>query len=347
MIKSIKLKNGRQIGPQFPSYIIAEIGSNHDGSLEKALNLITLAKKAGADAAKFQSFKAETLTNYYTKKNHTWEKEPAFEILKKLEVPLDWHEKLQKHALNEGIHFLSTPFDNERLQLLVSLEVPLIKIASGDLTNKDLLTLAAHSKIPVVISTGAAFLDEVKTSFNLLKKAQAKDIAILQCVSCYPAKVEHANVLAMKAMQEEFQVPVGYSDHTPGSLVALAAVAIGASIIEKHFTDDSTLLGPDHAHSLNVQEFSSLVTSIRSLETALGSGIKQPIMEEMEERVMARRALYAAKQIPAGAKITKEMIKLVRHYFDEGISDSPDIIIGRTVKKEIKEHELIRMDHLK
>lgn len=348
MIKPIQLKNGRQIGPKFPSYIIAEIGSNHDGSLEKAFHLISLAKEAGADAVKFQSFTADTLTNFYTKKEGAWIKEPAFEILEKLELPLEWHEKLKKHADKQGVDFLSTPFDSKRLELLISLEVPLIKIASGDLTNYELLKAASQSKIPVVISTGAALLNEVKDAFTLLKNAQTAGIAILQCVSCYPAVIEKANILAMKAMQEEFLVPVGYSDHTPGHIVSLAAVALGASIIEKHFTDDKTLKGPDHPHSLNPDEFAQLVTSIRSLEQALGSGIKEPILEEMDERIMARRAFYAAKKIPKGATLTKDMVKLVRHAFPEGIlANTLELPFGYLVKEDIEEHELLTWDKLK
>ncbi len=347
MIKPIQLKSGRKIGPGHPSYIIAEIGSNHDGSLEKAMKLISLAKSAGADAAKFQSFQAHTLTNAITWENQVWKKEPAFEILKNLELPLEWHQALSDHAKKEKIDFLSTPFDLERLKLLNDLDIPFIKIASGDLTNKQLLLEAARLAKPVVISTGAANLEEVRNALKILQEAGSKEIAILQCVSCYPTNFSDANILAMKTMQEIFKVPVGYSDHARGYIVPLGAIALGASIIEKHFTDDKTLIGPDHPHSLNADEFKELVKSIRDMEKALGSGIKMPCNDEMEERVMARRALYAAKSIPKGSKITQEDIKIVRHAFSEGIPATEfDLAIGSTTLSEIKQHELITWDKL-
>lgn len=348
MIKPILLKNERKIGPGFPCYIIAEIGSNHDGSLEKAKKLITLAKKSGADAAKFQSFQAHLLTNPYTKDRGDWVEEPAFEILKQLTIPLDWHQELSNHAKDEGIDFLSTPFDLERLQLLNNLDMPLIKISSGDLTNKELLATAAKLNKPIVISTGAAFLGEVEQAIMVLQMHGAKEIAVLQCVSCYPTSLTQANIFAMKTMQITFQVIVGYSDHTPGIVVPLGAVALGASIIEKHFTDDKTLIGPDHPHSLNPNEFLNMVRSIRELELALGNGIKRPVPEELEERIMARRALYANSDIKKGEVLTKEMVKIVRHAFPEGVSAADlNSIIGRIATKDIKEHELLTLGFFK
>lgn len=344
MIKPILLKNERKIGPGFPCYIIAEIGSNHDGSLEKAKKLITLAKRSGADAAKFQSFQSHLLVNPYTKKHAQWVDEPAFNILKQLTIPTEWHHELARHAKEEGIDFLSTPFDLERLELLDSLDMPLVKISSGDLTNKEFLSAAAKLNIPVVISTGAAFLGEVEQAIMVLQMHGAKEIAVLQCVSCYPTSFAQANIFAMKTIQVTFQVIVGYSDHTPGIVVPLGAVALGASIIEKHFTDDQTLTGPDHAHSLNSNEFSNMVKSIRELELALGNGIKRPVPEELEERIMARRAIYANADIKKGEVLTKEMIKIVRHAFPEGIPAADlNSIIGRIATKDIKEHELLTL----
>ena len=348
MIKPLNLKNERKIGPGYPCYIIAEIGSNHDGSLEKAKKLISLAKRSGADAAKFQSFQAHLLTNLYTKDHGNWVEEPGLEILKKLSVPAEWHQELAKHAQEEDIDFLSTPFDLQRLELLNNLDMPLIKISSGDLTNKEFLIAAAKLNKPIVISTGAAFLGEVEQAIMVLQMHGAKDIAVLQCVSCYPTSFPQANIFAMKTMQITFQVIVGYSDHTPGIVVPLGAVALGASIIEKHFTDDKTLTGPDHPHSLEPDEFLSMVRSIRELELALGNGIKRPVPEEMEERVMARRALYANADIKMGDVLTKEMVKIVRHAFQEGIPAADlNSIIGRTATKDIKEHELFALEFFK
>jgi sialic acid synthase SpsE len=347
MIKPLKLHSGKEIGPNFPSYIIAEIGSNHDGSLEKAKKLITLAKKSGADAAKFQSFQAQLLSNVLTKKNDLWIDEPALKILEDLSLPEEWHLELSNHAKSENIDFISTPFDLERLGLLNILNIPLIKVSSGDLTNKVLLREIGKLQKPVVISTGAAHLDEIETALQILKNAGCKDIAILQCVSCYPTKISDANIQAMKTIQTTFQVPVGYSDHAPGMIVPLGAIALGASIIEKHFTDDTCLVGPDHPHSINPDEFAKMVKLIRELESALGSGVKEAVVEELDERIMARRALYAKHDLAKGTVITPDMIKVVRHAFKEGISAMEyDECIGMSIINSIKAHELLKWENL-
>ncbi|HRD55744.1 MAG TPA: N-acetylneuraminate synthase family protein, partial [Parachlamydiaceae bacterium] len=263
-------------------------------------------------------------------------------------VPENWHQKLLEQAQAQGIDFLSTPFDLERLALLDQLNVPLIKIASGDLTNEELLKEAAKLKKPIVISTGAAYKKEIEKAVSILKKAGTKQIAILQCVSCYPSAFEDTNLLAMQALESCFQVPVGYSDHTPGSTIPIAAVALGASIIEKHFTDNPKLEGPDHPHSLSPKEFAFMVKSIRELELAMGDGIKIPTDSEKHERVMARRALYAKKEIPAGTILTRDMIKTVRHAFKEGILvEELDSAIGSVTKEVIKEHTLLTWKKLK
>lgn len=347
MIKPLHLKNGRKIGPGYPAYIIAEIGSNHDGSLERAKNLVSLAKKAKADAVKFQSFQAHLLTNRFTKEGNDWIKESSYEILEQLTVPVDWHIELAKHCKEEEIDFFSTPFDLERLKLLDELDVPLIKIASGDLTNNLLLEKAAKLHRPIIISTGAAYLREIEIALKILKENHAKDIAILQCVSSYPAEFKDANLLSMKTIQDTFQVPVGYSDHTPGIVVPIATIALGGSIIEKHFTDDKNRIGPDHPHSLDTKEFSLMVRSIRELEEAFGSEIKKPSTSEIHERVMARRAIYATQNIPAGTIIKENMIKIVRHAFPEGIlaAEHP-LVIGRKTIIDIQEHEILTWEKI-
>lgn len=348
MTKHLKLNTGRKIGFGYPSYLIAEIGSNHDGSLKKALKLITLAKEAGADAVKFQSFQAATLTNFLTKKKSKWVKEPAFEILQQLTVPDDWHYKLFEHSKSQGIDFISTPFDLERLALLGKLNIPLIKIASGDLTNFELLKHAAKLKKPIVISTGAAYLKEIEKAVDVLKQAGGKEIAILQCVSCYPSDFKDTNLLAMQTLKTKFKVPVGYSDHTPGITVPIAAVALGASIIEKHFTDNPKLKGPDHPHSLSPKDFAFMVKSIRELEQAFGDGIKRPVESEKHERIMARRALYAKKEISLGTILTRDLIKTVRHAFEDGILvEELENVIGCQTKEAIKEHTLLTWTNLK
>jgi len=311
----LQFSTGRRIGPGEPVYVIAELGSNHDGSLEKARRLIEAAHKCGADAVKFQSFQAATLINPLWKPHEHWEAHKAWDVLQKLTLPREWHAILQQYCHEIGIDFLSAPFDEDRLALLAELNVPAIKIASGDLTHHDFLRKVAALNKPVILSTGMAYLEEVEAALNIL----SDQVALLHCVSLYPPQFSDANIKAMVTMHETFQVPVGYSDHTPGYTVPLGAVALGASIIEKHMTDDKTLPGPDHAYALDIKEFSMMVTEIRHMEAALGSGIKQPAPGEIPERVGARRAVYANRDIPAGVMLQPDMLKVVRHAYEGGI----------------------------
>lgn len=341
-IPPVTLKSGRKLGNGHPAYIIAEIGSNHDGSLERAKELIRMAKQAGADAAKFQSFTAETLVNRKCLEKGRWKAEPAWEILEKLSLPIEWHRQLQEEAHAVGIDFLSTPFDLERLQLLIDLNVPLIKIASGDLTYLELLRAAGKSERPVVMSTGHATLGEIETALKVLWEAGCKDIILLQCASIYPSTYKDANIPAMVTMQHGFRVLVGYSDHTPGSLVPLGAVALGATVIEKHFTDDKSRQGPDHAFALDASEFAAMVQQIRHLEEAMVGGKKFPRPGEESERVMARRAIYAKVAIRKGEKIQRDLVKIVRHAYPEGISaDRWAMLNGKVAAQDIAEDDLI------
>jgi len=322
MKPNLELSTGRRIGPGERVYVIAELGSNHDGSLEKAMRLVKAAKQAGADAVKFQSFQVETLINRRNKQNGQWEMHQAWDILEKLTLPREWHTELQTLCREIGIDFLSAPFDEDRLQLLAELDIPLIKIASGDLTHHAFLRQVAQLHKPVILSTGMAYLGEVETALKVLRDAGCEQVALLHCVSLYPPQFGDANIRAMVTMQNAFQVPVGYSDHTPGRTIPLGAVALGASIIEKHLTDDKTLPGPDHPYALDIDEFTEMVAEIRNLEAALGSGLKQPAPGEIPERIGARRAVYASRDIPAVILLQPEMLKVVRHAYEEGI-DAP------------------------
>jgi len=347
MKSHLTLNTGRKIGPGEPVYIIAEIGSNHDGSLEKAKRLIQAAHQAGANAAKFQSFQASTLINRQHKANGHWVDHPAWEILEKLSLPESWHSELNDYCKQIGIDFLSAPFNETSLALLDRLNVPAIKIASGDLTHHTFLQTVGQLKRPVILSTGLAYLGEVETALQILNEAGCHEVALLHCVSLYPPQFQDSNIRAMVTMQKAFQVPVGYSDHTPGSTVPLGAVALGACVIEKHLTDDKSAPGPDHPYALDIPEFTQMVTQIRNLEAALGDGIKRPVSGEIGERVGARRGIYANQEVQEGTILTAEMLKVVRHAYQEGIP-APlfERIIGKMTTKTLQPHELVTWEVL-
>lgn len=322
-----KAEASMKLGQRNRAYIIAEIGSNHDGDLERAKKLMTLAKESGADAAKFQSFQADTLI----RRSH-----PAWEALQKLSLPDQWHKILKDHGDAIGIDFLSTPFDLDRLRLLVEVGVPAIKIASGDLTYLELLEAAALTKKPVIISVGHAAISEVDTAVQTLLAKDCQDIYILQCISLYPSQAKHANIRTMRGLAERFCFPVGYSDHTPSALVTLGAVALGASVIEKHFTDDSSRPGPDHSFAMMPANFKSMVEQIREMEEALGDYQKKPLPEEAEERVMARRAVYSQRPLKKGTHLTRADVKVVRQAYEGGVTaDNLDEVVGKTLKADI------------
>lgn len=341
-IPIITLQTGRTIGKGYPTYIIAEIGSNHDGDLERAKSLIHAAKEAGANAAKFQSFQPELLINRNWKKNGRWEPDPSWKTLERLELPIEWHYHLAQEAKDVGIDFISTPLDLERLQLLIDINVPAIKIASGDLTYHELIRAAGKSGKAVFLSTGHATFGEVEAALRVLWGTGCKDIALLHCASLYPADFSDANIPAMVSMRHGFQLQVGYSDHTPGTTVPIGAVSLGACVIEKHITDSKVRPGPDHAFALELAEFALMASQIRQLEEALKGGAKTYRPKEEEERIMARRAIYAKEDIPKDAIIMREKVKIVRHAYPEGVpADHWDNIDGKLAQRDIKADELI------
>ena len=328
----------RIVGEGEPTFIIAEIGSNHDGSLNQAKRLIQAAKEAGADAVKFQSFKADLLVSR-KKLPH------VHRVVNQNALPEDWYQELVLYARKKGIIFLSTPFDIERANLLQEIGVDAFKIASGDLTFYPLLKHVARFKKPVILSTGMAFLEEVKKAVDTVRREGNNEIILLQCVSCYPAKLEDANIKAMVTMRNFFDLPVGYSDHTPGEVVPLGAVALGASVIEKHLTLSRNLKGPDHSFALEVNEFGEMVKKIRQLEKALGSGEKRPVAGEMEERKFARRGVYASCYIPKGTVLKEKMIKMVRPAYRDSFKN-PEEIVGKVARVDILEDEPVTIQKI-
>lgn len=308
---------GRKVGAGAHCFIIAEAGVNHNGDLGTALALVDAAVEAGADAVKFQTFNADKLVcrnapcAAYQMRN-TGESGTQYEMLRNLELSSDDYGVIKERCSKRSIVFLSTPFDVESVDLLCALGVPAFKIGSGELTNLQLLAHVAGKGRPVIISTGMSVLDEVKTAVDVVRSAGNNEIVLMHCVSNYPALPEEVNLKAMDLLSASIGVPVGYSDHTVGSFVAVAAVAMGACIIEKHFTLSREQAGPDHKASLDPSGLADLVAAIRTVELAIGDGVKKPADSEKEMIKIARRSLVAAREIPAGHRIEPSYIEIKR-----------------------------------
>lgn len=328
-------------------FVIAEAGVNHNGSMEFAKKLIDIAAEAGADAVKFQTFVAEDIVSADApkaeyQKHATDASETQYDMIKKLELSRENHVELMYYAENKNIMFLSTPFDKKSVDLLVELGVPLIKISSGEITNHPFLKYVSRKGLPIILSTGMSTLGEVAEAVSVIQEAGCKDLTLLHCTSNYPARVEDCNLRAMETMADALGVPVGYSDHTPGIYVSLAAAAMGACVIEKHFTLDKNLPGPDHKASLEPDELKEMVYGIRLVEKALGSLIKAPAEAELEVRNVARKSIVAEVDIPAGTVIVEDMLSFKR----PGTGIAPkDVVkfIGKTPVVDIKKGTLISL----
>jgi N,N'-diacetyllegionaminate synthase len=309
--------NAHKVGPAQPTFVIAEAGVNHNGQLSLAKRLVDIAVDAGADAVKFQTFRAAQLasssaTKADYQKQTTSPAESQLEMLRRLELSEDAFREIQNHCRSRGVIFLSTAFDERSVDFLADLDVPAFKIPSGEITNSPLLEHIAAKSKPVILSTGMATLAEIDQAMRCLNHSGASQIALLQCVSEYPADVSRMNLRAMTTLSDCFGVPVGLSDHSLGTEVSIAAVALGASIIEKHFTSDKSLPGPDHSASLEPAELKMLVTAIRNVEVALGDGVKQPTPEELRNATVVRRSLVAAVDLEAGSALERSMVAFKR-----------------------------------
>jgi len=339
----------RYVGDGEPAYIIAEIGSNFDGNLEQARKLIDLAREVGADATKFQSFLPEKIIakkGFQTKTSFQakWGK-PVYDTYADSMLPREWHWEIAEYCRGKGIHFLSSPYDKEAVDLLDEIGVPAFKIGSGDITYLCLVEYIARKGKPVILGTGASSMGEIEEAVNTIRATGNQDIILLQCVTNYPSPIEYANIKAMVTLREAFQVLVGYSDHSPGSIVPLGAVALGACVIEKHLTFDKKRKGPDHPYAMDVPEMAAMTRDIRSLEAALGSPVKQLTPVEAETVIIQRRSLFARIDIPAGATITLEMIAPLRPA--TGIEPKYiDSVIGRKAKVDIAEGEPITWEKI-
>lgn len=336
------------IGLGCPCFIIAEAGVNHNGDLKMAEALIEAAASAGADAVKFQTFKTEHLVTSHAPKatyqQHTTDaSESQFDMLKRLELSEEAHHILLPCCRERGVIFISTPFEEHSADFLATLGVSAFKIPSGEITNLPFLTHIAHKKKPLIMSTGMAKLGEVEMAVETVLAAGNNRLALLHCVSNYPADPADTNLRAMATMATAFGCPVGYSDHTEGIEIAMAAVSLGACIIEKHFTLDRTLPGPDHKASLEPDELKKMVQGIRKIEQALGNGQKKAAISEMNSAQVIRKSLVAAQNIPTGAVLSEAMIAIKR----PGTGLPPTLrpyLVGRTARHDIPAGTLLNLD---
>lgn len=329
------------------TFIIAEAGVNHNGSLELAKKLIDVASEAGADAVKFQTFQAKNLVSKNAQKAEyqkqtTDQNESQFEMIKKLELSEAMHYELIAYCQQKNIMFLSTPFDHDSIELLNKLGLEVFKIPSGEITNLPYLRHIGSLNKQVILSTGMANLGEIEAALNVLTQAgTAKEkITVLHANTEYPTPMQDVNLKAMQTIGQAFDIAVGYSDHTLGIEVDVAAVALGASVIEKHFTLDKTMEGPDHKASLEPDELKAMVSAIRNIEQALGSSIKQPSPSESKNKPIARKSLVAKTAIKQGETFNAENLCIKRP--GHGISPMRwDEIIGTKAQRDYAEDELI------
>lgn len=347
-MKPISVGN-REIGSENPVYIIAEIGINHNGDLETAKKMVQSAWELGADAVKFQTFTAQNIMTKSAGAAAHLEvgsgKEDVYSFVQRISLSPDDHRDLYSACQDLGISFLSTPFGTDSVDLLEELGVSAYKVASMDLDNLPLLEYIAGKGKPIFMSTGMGLLGEVERALNTIYSTGNNQVVVLHCTSLYPPPADGINLLAMNTMRSAFDVPVGYSDHTVGVAVPLAAVALGACVIEKHFTLDKNMTGPDHAVSCDPPEFQRLVSEIRDIEKALGSPVKKPVREEWDMRCNFRRSIVAAVNIPDGAAIERDMVTFKRP--GSGISPmNLQWVIGRTTNKPIPVDTVIEKNDL-
>lgn len=329
------------------TYVIAEIGVNHNGDINLAKKMIDAAKDAGADAVKFQTFKSENLVSTYAEKAEyqkvtTGSDESQLDMIKKLELSFEDFKELAAYCKKSGIAFASTPFDFESIRFLNTIDMPFWKIPSGEITNLPYLIEIAKTKKPVIMSTGMSSLEEIYAAINVLKKYGTKEITLLHCNTAYPTPYQDVNLKAMQTLRDAFNLPVGYSDHTKGIEVPIAAAALGAVVLEKHFTLDRNMEGPDHKASLEPDELKQMVASVRHIEAAIGSADKTPTESEIINRDIARKSIVAKTAIKAGELFTEDNITVKRP--GNGISPMKWFeVLGKTAPRDFSFDELIEL----
>lgn len=341
---------GRLVGPGHPCYVIAEAGANHNRDYATALRLIDVAAEAGADAVKFQTYSGRDL---YSTKAPRFDylgplgHRPVHELLEDISLPREWQAMLAAHARDRGIEFLSSPFDRRAVEELDDLDVAAYKVASFELVDLPFIRYMAAKGRPIILSTGMAKLGEVEEALEAAREAGADELCVLQCASLYPSPPSIMNLRAIPMMSQAFGIPVGLSDHSLELHIPTAAVALGAALVEKHYTLDRTASGPDHSFALEPQQLTELVRQIRDVEAALGDGLKRgpSDLEREEMYTKARRSVVAARAIPAGTRVQLDMLTVKR----PGHGISPrflDALVGRIASTDIEEDEVITWEML-
>jgi pseudaminic acid synthase len=346
-IEQIKL-NQRTIALGYPTYIIAEVGSNHNREIDTAKKLIEVAKESGCDAVKFQSYTADGIYSIYTPRISEMEgrskpEETPYELIKRIQMPVEWHPLLKEYCDRIGITFCSTPFDESMVDVLESVNVPFYKIASYEITHYPMLAKIAKTGKPVILSTGNSGLDDIELAIDNLEKNGCKDYALLHCVSQYPAEFEDINLRCINTLRTAFDCVVGFSDHTTDYLSSALAVSLGASIIEKHITLDKSYDGPDHPFSLEPNELKQFVRAIRDTELILGSSVKKVRKSEEENHRIGRRSLIAALDIKKNEIITADKLVVKRPAL--GLHPKYiNLINGKIAKKNIPKDKWLTWD---
>ena len=340
---------GRSIGLGLPPYIVAEVSANHNGSLSRALETIKAAKECGADAVKIQTYTPDTLTidcdnSDFKIKGGLWDGYTLFELYQEAHTPYEWHEAIFKYANDLGITIFSTPFDESAVDLLEDLKVPAYKIASFEMTDLPLVKYVAEKGKPMIISTGMSNVEEILEVIETVKDAGCEDLILLHCISSYPAPVEQSNLLTISDMAKRFDVLTGLSDHTLGTTVAVASVALGACLIEKHFTLSRADKGPDSDFSLEPKELIELCTEARVAFSALGE-CGYSLKQAEKSSIAFRRSLYVVKDIKKGQSFTKDHIRRIRPGY--GLPPKFQVsVIGKIAAMDIKRGEALKWEHI-
>ncbi|MBM3946472.1 MAG: flagellar biosynthesis protein FlgA [SAR202 cluster bacterium] len=347
MLQRIRIGN-RWIGPDDPPYFIAEVGANFDSSLDEAKRIVEVAKKVGADAVKFQSFTADTLVSdhsFATLKigyQAGWT-ESVRDVYQSAEFPLAWHREVAEHSRKVGIQFFTSVWNRAALAQMEALGAPVHKIGSGDLTWTDFIAEVAKTGKPVFLSTGASELAEVAEAVAAVRSTGNDQLILLQCIVNYPSRHESANIRVLETYRKAFGTLVGYSDHSPGDVVPLGAIALGACVIEKHFTLDRRRVGPDHGHSLEPQEFHAMVERGRVLQRALGSSEKRVMEEEKDSKVIMRRSLHTQRAVAAGEPFTEGNVIALRPATGIAPALRP-LVLGRKAVRSMAAGQAIRWE---
>jgi sialic acid synthase SpsE len=338
----------RMVGPGHPTYVIAEAGSNHNRDWDTARGLIDAAAEAGADAVKFQTYSGSAIYSTKTPRFKYLEaitdKSPT-ELLEDISLPREWQPELDAYARERGLHFFSTPFDYAAIDELDALDVPVLKVASFELVDLELIKKAASTGRPLILSTGMAVMGEIEDGLAAAAEGGAPAVGLMQCTSLYPAPAELINLRAMATMERVFGVPVGLSDHSLGIAVAIAAAAHGAAFIEKHFTLDRSMIGPDHPFAVEPHELTAMVAGIHEAQLALGDGRKTgPSPAEREENFrLGRRSLIVTRDLPAGTPLERDMLTTKRPGY--GIPPKQlELVLGRQLQLDVEEDEILTWD---